>query len=183
MPEVGLQRTNQYLAIVRSRRVPSQRAFFGKDRTSPGDLIPETLDFLCRCRHRHSERLFVWNHFATPRSHLPARLASGSASQLIQRRFFAQEHESCARIHRVDLLDFVLARVGEQTEAWQAFNDRSADLAPRTRQGLADCAEKQRLVERYQSSPSWELLEAIRLVALVYYDHPDYDPAWWPTSI
>ena len=86
------------------------------------------------------------------------------------------------------LTEFLLARVAEDEQGapgvlnWLAVRD-DYETYDRVR---ADCEAKRRIVEQWEristrlqvdldQTQGWETL---RVLASVYSDHPDYDPAW-----
>jgi hypothetical protein len=102
------------------------------------------------------------------------------------------------------LTDFLLARIAEDEEAARQWEDEHSGLFPSLvypERVLAECEAKRRLVRTHETHcvgyHDWPLVgvhleradragvdvglwHALRLVALPYADHPDYDEAWRP---
>lgn len=88
------------------------------------------------------------------------------------------------------LADFLLARIAED-EAWARESLPPGavdyDVPGRYERVLAECDAKRRIVEHEAPGPrnqqhgaiKWEFVPPVlRILALPYADHPDFDPAW-----
>lgn len=86
------------------------------------------------------------------------------------------------------LTDFLLARIAED-EAWNRQNHGGDPLHPGSITRVkAECEAKRRIVEMFKPQcdpgcdhpPFSDDAPIVRLLALPYADHPDYDAAWKP---
>lgn len=89
------------------------------------------------------------------------------------------------------LTEFLLARIAEDEAAAERvlLDYGGGDLESLEARVLAECEAKRRIVDRYSDDAIWPdyqggyesaTEDAVRDLAAVYADHPDYDDAWRP---
>jgi hypothetical protein len=106
--------------------------------------------------------------------HCPCRLTLGRGTDL----FIFNRNTPL-----VDLTEFVLARIDEEEAAWRHLGAQDPGLWLSMEKGLQRCALKRRTVEALETKPSKRLQVEVKSYALVYYDHPNYDPSWRPKAV
>jgi len=84
-----------------------------------------------------------------------------------------------------DLVDFALARIAEEQAGWDSLVDGGGPAQAAASARLAECQARREnvkgLARRSLRSRAADTRE-LQLLALPYYDHPDYQPSWRPAS-
>jgi len=86
----------------------------------------------------------------------------------------------------VDLADFVLARLAEEEHDWLRLANSGGPADPAVQARLTNCRARRTRVthlgmQRSAAAAAADTIE-LQLLALPYYDHPDYKPQWRPRS-
>jgi hypothetical protein len=87
------------------------------------------------------------------------------------------------------LTDFLLARIAKVEASIESARTATPDVDQDTfeswawvKRDRAECAAKRQIVENatnmHTSGPDWD--EAVRILAAIYSDHPDYREEWRP---
>ena len=75
------------------------------------------------------------------------------------------------------LAEFLLARIAEDEEFFQSPHWRRQEIS---KQLLVDCEAKRRIVKDATAVPTISMRHVLRLLAMPYADHPDYNQEWRP---
>jgi crotonobetainyl-CoA:carnitine CoA-transferase CaiB-like acyl-CoA transferase len=86
----------------------------------------------------------------------------------------------------VELADFVLARIAEEEAEWVALVEAAGPAEDAARARLANCRARGKRVKQLRQRSSRASAAAdtseLQMLALPYYDHPDYKLEWLPAS-
>jgi hypothetical protein len=83
------------------------------------------------------------------------------------------------------IIEFLDARLAEDEYGATHIGLLPVPEADYHQQTLREVAAKRSIVHRYRDAPIEDvvlLVEDVRDLAAVYADHPDYDPAWQPST-
>ena len=82
------------------------------------------------------------------------------------------------------LAEFVLLRLREEEDGWTSMVDAGGAAAPVASRRLEACRDQILRIESRRlaltaRNESW-IVPELKALAFPYYDHPDYQPDWYP---
>jgi len=83
----------------------------------------------------------------------------------------------------MELVEFVLDRIEEEEDAWRVLAETDQGFALAMEKGLQRCGDKRRALKAYEKKPGRRLREQLQQYALAYYDHPEYNDDWRPSTV